>query len=286
MIQLHPNEFEKVLPLFKPISYELITASVIAGFSPGEVYADHSEQPKGAFLTSSEGVFLAGSSENDKLAAGLSEWIAGGLLPEDPAREPDYRGIYLGFEPPQWESILTGLIPGVPAIRLPRRHYICRDLRFDWRKHLPDGFSVRRITPELLQSPGLRVPANILDWMESNWGTQENFHDRGFGICTLSGSRIGSWSLADCAVDDLCEIGIHTHPEFRRRGLASITTAAIVEHALGIGYREVGWHCHESNTPSWKTAEKVGFEHERDYSMLCWMLDPAVHRAELAGAAA
>ena len=79
--------------------------------------------------------------------------------------------------------------------------------------------------------------------------------------------QVVSWSLADCRSGDACEIGIHAVKEHRRRGLATITAAAAVEYALSNGYSMVGWQCSEDNLGSVGTAEKVGFERERDYTM-------------------
>jgi hypothetical protein len=49
--------------------------------------------------------------------------------------------------------------------------------------------------------------------------------------------------------------------------LAAITAAATVEYALSHGFSMVGWQCLEDNLGSIGTAEKVGFERERDYRM-------------------
>ena len=77
--------------------------------------------------------------------------------------------------------------------------------------------------------------------------------------------QVVSWSIADCVSGERCEIGIHTLPEYRRQGLATITAAAAVDFAFSHGFKVVGWHCDDDNVGSWKTAEKVGFFKERDY---------------------
>jgi RimJ/RimL family protein N-acetyltransferase len=105
--------------------------------------------------------------------------------------------------------------------------------------------------------------------MDGNWGSTAAFLAKGFGFVTLytkaGAVQVVSWSLADCRSGDACEIGIHTVKEYRRRGLASITAAAAVEYALSHDFSRVGWHCSEDNLGSIGTAEKVGFERERDY---------------------
>ena len=79
--------------------------------------------------------------------------------------------------------------------------------------------------------------------------------------------QIVSWSVADCRSGDACEIGLHTAESYRRRGLAANTAAANVEYALSHGFSLAGWQCSEDNLGSIGTAEKVGFELERNYAM-------------------
>ena len=90
---------------------------------------------------------------------------------------------------------------------------------------------------------------------------------------TVSASEIVSWSLSDCVSGDRCEIGIRTVPAHRRRGLATVTAAAAVEHALSHSFTVVGWHCPNDNLGSIGTAERVGFRRERDYSAYYAFLD-------------
>jgi len=56
--------------------------------------------------------------------------------------------------------------------------------------------------------------------------------------------------------------------------------AATVEHCLSHGFRTVEWHCNARNISSWKTAEKVGFERNRQYAYYYYMCDPIDHLAE------
>ena len=73
-------------------------------------------------------------------------------------------------------------------------------------------------------------------------------------------------------VDDAIDVGIITHPAHRRRGLAAVAVATTVEHCLSHGFSTVGWHCNADNVGSWKTAEKVGFERNREYAYYYYIL--------------
>jgi len=116
--------------------------------------------------------------------------------------------------------------------------------------------------------------------MVNNWGTTADFLQRRFGFATFhedadDAVRVVSWSLVDCRSGDACKIGIHTAEPYRRRGLATLTAAATVEHALSSGFSTIGWQCSEDNLGSIGTAEKVGFERERDYAMYYTVLNEA-----------
>ena len=111
----------------------------------------------------------------------------------------------------------------------------------------------------LLDDPDLVVPDHLRGWIANNWGSRERFLRRGFGVACVHDRSVVSWSLADCRSGDACEIGIQTRPAFRRRGLATVTAAAAVTHALATGFAVVGWHANEDNRGSIATAERVGF---------------------------
>jgi RimJ/RimL family protein N-acetyltransferase len=191
---------------------------------------------------------------------------------------------------PAWEAWAATLSAPLdrPTIYWPRRHYECRTLAIpDWASRLPEGMSMQRIDADLLDRVDrgdLKAPSHTIGWTENNWASRGNYLRCGFGFCTVNDptSEVVSWSVADCISGDRCEIGIHTHPDFQRRGLATLTTAAAVDHALTHGFRMVGWHCNEHNLGSIRTAEKVGFTLERTYQALVYLSDPGNHAKLLA----
>jgi RimJ/RimL family protein N-acetyltransferase len=93
------------------------------------------------------------------------------------------------------------------------------------------------------------------------------FLARCFGFCAVSGRAIAGWCLSEYNQPGRCEVGIATVPAFRRQGIATALTGALVEHALGQGITAIGWHCFASNAPSVATAEKAGFARRREYDV-------------------
>ncbi len=277
--ELQQKDFEKARPVFGPdMAYNLIISAVLDGGSPGRVWVDDPDDPRAAFLWGAEGWYLDGAA-SAAFAQALNHLIMTEI--KQAVLDAGQAEFFLGYESPAWAAQEAAIFAGAPSIlRNPRRHYVCRALAVDWRAMLPEGYEVARIDSALLARPGLDVPEHVWSWMDANWGGPEVFFARGFGFATIHNNAIVSWSLADCVSRGQAEIGIQTRPDYRRRGLATITAAAAIEYALGSELEAVGWHCNEINRGSIGVAEKAGFELERRYTHHYFYFDEANHLAE------
>jgi len=163
-----------------------------------------------------------------------------------------------------WEARLPALIPTYEVEKNPRYHYLCQAIGLDWRSAMPAGYTVRQVDRALLHAGEDVFPNDVRDWMdiEEKWGTEENFLSRGVSFVALCEGQVVAWCTPDCVAGDRIDVGIFTHPAHRRKGLA----AATAEHCLRHGFSAVGWHCNADNVASWKTAERVGFERNREYA--------------------
>ena len=264
--KLDQANYERVRPLFRALEFHLTSAAVLDGNNPGWVWVDDLTNPRSAFMASPEGSYLAGRADNDVFNRALRQAILEGQI------LPGAQALYLICASASWEEQLPILFAPRQPEAIARRHYVCRQVKHGWRAALAHDLSVHQIDQALLNRPGLSIPDHVQGWMDGNWGSTADFLQRGFGTVTLHTDAAGamqivSWSLADCRSGNACEIGIHTSESYRRRGLASITAAANVEHALSRGFSRAGWQCSEDNLGSIGTAEKVGFELERNYAM-------------------
>jgi RimJ/RimL family protein N-acetyltransferase len=284
MHELKKRDYGKVLPLFEDLDWNLITRAVIEGTSPGRVYVDRAEKPRTAFMCTVEGYYLAGYDGNDEFNASLNKLILEKIFVGDTVREGE-TDVAIGFSPGSWADKMPTIFQGRIPLTTARRHYVCTELKVDrWRDNVPEGFKVQRIDEKLLQTPHLKIPEHVTGWMKTNWGSIADFMKKGFGFCTLHDTRIVSWSVADCVSGDACEIGIHTHEDYRRQGLATVTATAAVDYSLSSGLNQAGWHCDEYNLGSIGVAEKVGFKLERKYIQYYACSNEAHHLEETAQA--
>lgn len=277
LYELDQTTYSKARGLYRELDFHLCCLAVLDGMNPGRVFVDDPGQPKSSFMSSPEGCYLAGAPDNEIFNHALNEALFSGKI----FKRSDMWLYFIVSSDAWMEQLKTVFAPRLP-LPMERRHYVCRKLTFDWHTQIPDGFVVQPITGMLLNDAKLDIPDHIPDWIQNNWGSTADFLQRGFGIVTLHGDKIVSWSVADCLSGDSCEIGIHTDPEYRQRGLAAITAAASADMAFERGLSLVGWQCSEDNLGSIKTAEKAGFELERHYTLHYMCLDEKQHLAEMA----
>jgi len=254
---LEVNQYAAARPLFENLgAFHLSALSVIEGTAPGELWVDDAAHPRVGLLEGPEGTYLAGTPAGtpaaDHCFAALKEVI------------PFFA--YLIIDPPAWEPLLPQVWNNSLVRRHPREHYVWRNGTVpSWRERIPEGYEMVRVDEAFLQRAGLINLGAVADWIDDGWISREVFFEHGAGFCLVQGDTIASWSLMDCFCGERCEMGIHTDPAHRRKGLGALVCSATLEAALARGYREVGWHCLSGNQGSKGIARKLGFVKERDY---------------------
>ena len=127
------------------------------------------------------------------------------------------------------------------------------------------------VDADLLAQDSLESITALREETTSERPSMEDFLAKSFGVCALHENALAGWCLSEYNTEGRCEIGIETVSPFRKRGLATALTLALLEHAFAKGYTEVGWHCFKRNAASGNTARKAGFDKVRDYpAFIVW----------------
>jgi GNAT superfamily N-acetyltransferase len=79
-----------------------------------------------------------------------------------------------------------------------------------------------------------------------------------FGFVALHNKQIVAHAVIDCIVEGVGDVGLVTAGDFRRLGLATITSATVVEYGLSHGLALLNWDSSAGNIGSLRTAEKQG----------------------------
>jgi len=262
MHKMQPRNLGAARPLVADLPHYLSVHAVLDGTCPGEAYVDDPADPQATFVVTPEGHYVIGRPDGEAFLAWLSGHVRGKLAA---GRAAGWRYACFRFSPDGWREPLGRILAPFAPTADYQNYLVCRKARPDWREGVPAGFEMRPIDRALLDEAGLANHGRVAGWAKGNFGSAEGFLAHGFGFCLLHGQAIASWCLADCVSGERCEIGIHTAPGFRRRGLATLTAAAAVEHALSRGLTRIGWHCWSANVASAATAHEVGFKKELEH---------------------
>lgn len=258
MHELPAAEYHKARPLFQAMDHHLAVNSILEGTLPAKIYTDHPVHPQVALTWTKHRFYLAGSEDNDQLNEALVRFFTETIWPL--ALQAGEGMFVLYYEPGHWELKLD-------ATKAQRQFYRFKELRYDWRTLLPEGFVLQFVDQPLLDHKHLENLDGLTEEVCSWFGSVQDFLDKCFGVCVLCGDEIVGWCLSEYNGADRCEVGIVTVEPYRQRGLATAMASALVEHALSKDISQIGWHCYASNMASGATARKVGFEKARDYAV-------------------
>jgi RimJ/RimL family protein N-acetyltransferase len=149
----------------------------------------------------------------------------------------------------------------------------------NWRAIVPAGYTVRPLdTTSIANQPTAAYEFEVKPLAD--------FGERDFGFCAVQDGEAASERLVCvCSTDVISgaasEIGIETHPDHTRQGLATVVAAATVEYALAHGFRDIWWICSADNPASYRTAEKVGFAKQFESNSYFFILDKEEHTRQV-----
>ncbi|WP_164737936.1 GNAT family N-acetyltransferase [Streptomyces luteoverticillatus] len=123
---------------------------------------------------------------------------------------------------------------------------------------VPDGYELVRIDTETFS--GLDSPM-----ARSIFGTSAQYAEHAVGFALVKDGRVAA-DAHGVIGGGLIELGIHTHPDHRRKGLAFVVLAAASRWGGEQGLRSV-MTCHADKAPSIALARKLGLTEEFSYSI-------------------
>lgn len=124
---------------------------------------------------------------------------------------------------------------------------------------LPDDYELRRIDATIANDPALH---EISEDFTCQFDSIEDYLKRGTGFAVLHRGQVVSGASSFSIYDDGIEIEVGTHPDHRRKGLATVVSAALILDCLGRG-KDPSW---DAATPeSAALAKQLGYVFEEAY---------------------
>ncbi|TDQ39797.1 GNAT family N-acetyltransferase [Aureibacillus halotolerans] len=240
---------------------ENVLNAVLNSMNRGSVYVDQIEEPRTAIVYAVGLVYyLLGDPENESFNSQLSDFISTQLKQEslDLCGGTWFCSILFNE---QWKKTLETVIG--------RREYyvdyrICYELdavRFRNSLEQPlhvldEDLTIVEITKELIIGV-----EDLREELTEYWSSAESFMQHGIGYAVLKNDKVISTCYSCCVNGDRHEIYIATFDQsVRNRGLATILGQQFIKECLKRGF-SVFWQTDESNEPSKRVADKLGFDY-------------------------
>jgi GNAT superfamily N-acetyltransferase len=261
--QLEPSQFSSARHLFNHIAkHQPMCSAVLEGVYPGKIFVDNQENPRSALLTTfieseqhSLWGFLVGEPQNKDFNSDLNRAIYNRQIisTETPV-------VLLTCDPDDWDGQMSVVMSPRPPIWMPRWHFVCHQINYDWRKNLPEGFTIARLRTDMLEERAFELPGDVCTTLEK-WAAakHEQFADYGFMTVDHTGQSpiVASWATVDFIAGGMGDLGFFTQPAYRRRGLGTIAAAAALEHGLANGLSQINWTMEWDNYKATGNASNV-----------------------------
>jgi GNAT superfamily N-acetyltransferase len=270
MIRLGTRDFHRVRKLFAADHLSYVLDAMIAGNTPAWVWVDQVNAP-GTALVWDRGhcVYLAGD------IARHSEACRATMDREITPASRNWLKLYADDDA---AAVFMRSAPALSALQR-RERVLYRGFRArvpDTTLPLPAGFRISRIDDRLIDPGTLANSADVIAEVESGWGSVTAFLRTGFGFAVHDDATIVCWCTAEYVSDERCGIGIETTAAYQRRGFATATATAFVQHCVKRGLTP-HWDAWTTNMPSVAVAKKLGFVKVETYSILVGTLAEQSH---------
>jgi RimJ/RimL family protein N-acetyltransferase len=273
LYELSPSNYADVRVVFRPLEHRPFCQAVLEGVEAGRIFVDNLDAPQTAFMIVRDAWgYLAGNPHNQAFNQALNRAIF--------AREvssPEVPLLQLICHPEEWHEHLAVICQPRRPVAEVRRYYVGRSLDDDWSARVPEGFFLWPIDEGLLEQPGLDLPDDVRKLIEARRSAEDPFR-AGFGFVAVHGGRIAAYAMVDCVASEFADLFLFTDEAYRRRGLATVTSAATIAYGLERGLPSISWDCAAPNLGSLRTAERLGLERLEDYTMFYFLFDETGHQ--------
>ncbi len=265
--ELTPENYRKVRKMFSSIEeIDLSVTSVFENNYQGRILVDNLDNPSSTFLNLGHRTFMfVGEETNIDFNLSIIEEINRNIIPTRMSHFVN-KFFFIIFDK-NWLETIPRLFP--ESILETRKHYVFDKLKIpNWQKLIPESYFVHQIDKDTLQKEAVKKHMMINKWITDLYGTYDSFLERGLGFFMIyKDEEIVSYNIINYVNDkrDRIELGIITEEKFQGKGLTKLLVSATLEHCVNEGIKKIGWHTNVKNIASQKTAESVGFTHERDY---------------------
>ncbi|NMM54820.1 GNAT family N-acetyltransferase [Paenibacillus aquistagni] len=258
MIVLDAKPLQHFLqPLLTSVTYVPSFAyAVLSSTVEGSIWVNDDKHPTTAVIGTGSGLYAVFGDASDKK---VLEWLRNLYHDQYKNNEKRFLLFATAYE---WEDSLASIMDN-DGERSSRMSYELKGHLYAFPPaYVEAGFGLQRITMGTIAA-STTFPES---YYKENWGSVQQFMQKGFGYAVTFGGKIVSECTAVCLGSPYVEIDIATHPNYRGLGLGRFAAAAFIQHCSRQGLIP-RWECDVSNVSSMRLAEKLDFSHSNGYTV-------------------
>jgi len=264
MFLFDKSKYYQLNELVKQANFNhLFARAVLENHVNGLVYVDNTENPKTCYIIHPYGIsLLCGDCNDESFNSKFLKYILNDSKTRNKAE-------WMQAFPDSWHVKLKDLLANkmikplddsfdndefkiVENTRINFTFNIKKYLAF--RKELQiESFDIRRTDKIMYENIGGTVIPKYF------WNNASEFYERGVGFSLMIEKKPASTAYSAFVFENQLELGIETHENYRGKGFAKYSCAALIEYCIGENLEPV-WSCRLENTASYHLAQKLGFE--------------------------
>ncbi len=241
------NLKKQLFSMFKDIDCTMVL-SALQGHM-GEVWVDNVENPTVAQAIVGIFVFYAGDSK----AKAVDELLV---------NLPDYTLVIVNND--EWKKRIETFY-SCEVVKF-QRYSFEKDAKYldvnkikSFLSKLPKGYELRKIDREIANHPSFQLFSE--DFIPQ-YGSVDDYINKSVGYCIVHEGEAVCGASSYSVYDEGIEIEIDTHPEHRRKGLATVAASALILDCLERG-KYPSWDA--ANLESVDLAKKLGYVFNEAY---------------------
>jgi RimJ/RimL family protein N-acetyltransferase len=269
--EMEVDKIEILRPFFKDLKGNLVLSAILEQNSPAQIWVDDNFIPKSVFLwdKANNVFYLSGDGENITFNNKIEKLLECWIIPELLTYDRPYLRIRVSND--VWTNQFSLFFKKINLEKTVYGLYSLNEYtELNWEKSIPPGFQIVKIGDYFLRSFKSNIGL-VTQEIQKMWTSIERFIEYGFGFSLVAKNKIVCWCTAEYLSEGKCGIGIETIPQYRNRGLATLTASVFIEYCRINGINPF-WECNLDNKASRRVAEKIGFSKEDEFIAYSGML--------------
>lgn len=253
IIELNKCDYIKIKKLLIGNEVNLEVLSVVEGYNPGWIFVDDINQPGTALIWSKgiEGFYFVGNPNNKHFNAEINSFIDNQLK---------NRMIKEGLSSFEFSGVGQAWVDSFYNIFENRQLDVSTQhvYKNTHTKITTSTTEVYKIDNDFLSREDIDIEFainNIYSW----WEDKTHYLEHGIGYAVIRDNKVVCTCITSFRNGDTMESHIETHPDYRKKGLATIAVSAFINDAVKQGY-SLYWDCMETNDGSRALASKFDYK--------------------------